>query len=97
MGTFAFDADLLNASRQRGVVLEGYSPFKNTNLADPGLATIADRHGLTAARVVLRWHVQHRVVTIPKSASARRIVENFDAFSFELSDADMRTLDRLGH
>jgi len=33
-----FDADLVAAHRERDVVLEGYSPFKRTNLDDPVLA-----------------------------------------------------------
>ena len=91
-----FDADLLAASRQRGVALEGYSPFKRTDLADPALVAVADRHGVSPAQVVLRWHVQHRVVAIPKSGTPRRIADNLDVFGFELSEADMRMLDGLG-
>lgn len=91
-----FDIDLLTASRERGVALEGYSPLKRTDLAAPELVATADRHGVSPARVVLRWHVQHQVVAIPKSASPQRITENLDVFGFELSEPEMRTLDRLG-
>ena len=92
-----FDETLLSASRERGVVIEGYSPFKNTNLEDPTLVAVADRHGVTPAQVVVRWHVQHQVVVIPKSASAERQAQNLDVAGFELSDAEMQRLDRLGH
>ena len=88
-----FDAGMLAASRERGVVVEGYSAFKNTDLEDPALVTIARRHGVSTAQVVLRWHVQHRVVAIPKSATPDRIAQNFDVFGFELSDAEMHTID----
>jgi 2,5-diketo-D-gluconate reductase A len=44
----------------------------------------------------LRWHLQHEVVAIPKSASADRIAQNFDVFGFELTDAEMRTIDGFG-
>ncbi|HEX6424084.1 MAG TPA: aldo/keto reductase [Acidimicrobiales bacterium] len=91
-----FDADLLAASRRRGVVLEGYSPFRRTDLTDPALVAVADRHGVSPAQVVLRWHVQHRVVAIPKSGTPARIEQNLDVFGFELSEAEMRTLDGLG-
>jgi diketogulonate reductase-like aldo/keto reductase len=90
-----FDADLLAASRERGVVVEGYSAFKNTDLAGDRLVAIADRHGVSTAQVVVRWHVQHRVVVIPKSVSPTRIADNLDVFGFELSDAEMGTLDGL--
>lgn len=91
-----FDARFMRASRDRGVVVEGYSPFKNTNLDDPTLVAIARRHGVTTAQVVIRWHVQHEVVAIPKSASPERMAQNLDVAGFDLSEADMLAIDRLG-
>ncbi|HEV2870022.1 MAG TPA: aldo/keto reductase, partial [Actinomycetota bacterium] len=78
-----------------GVVLEGYSPFKNTDLRHPVLAEIADAHGVTAAQVVLRWHLDHEVVVIPKSATPERIATNFDLFGFSLSDEELARIDGL--
>ncbi|HEV3495635.1 MAG TPA: aldo/keto reductase, partial [Actinomycetes bacterium] len=80
---------------RRGVVLEGYSPFKNTDLRHPVLAGIAARHGVTPAQVVVRWHVEHQVVVIPKSATAERIAANFDVFGFSLSDEELTAIDEL--
>jgi 2,5-diketo-D-gluconate reductase A len=48
------DPLVLDGHRERGVVLEGYSPFQNTNLDDPVLREIAERHGVSTAQVVLR-------------------------------------------
>jgi 2,5-diketo-D-gluconate reductase A len=90
-----FDGALLRAARERGVVVEGYSPFKSTNLRAPALVDIARRHGVSSAQVVVRWHVQHEVVVIPKSSSPDRIAENFDVWGFVLSDDEMRALDGL--
>ena len=52
---------------QRGVVLEGYSPFKVANLNDPTLVSIASEHDATTAQVIVAWHVAHGFVVIPKS------------------------------
>jgi 2,5-diketo-D-gluconate reductase A len=90
-----YDPDLAAAHRERGVVLEGYSPFKNTDLRHPVLAGIADRHGVTPAQVVLRWHIDHQVVAIPKSATPERIAANFDVFGFSLSEEELRRVDGL--
>src|SRR5690606_13716097 len=80
---FEHSARILAEHQQRGVVLEGYSPLKRSNLRSPALATIAKEHGVTAAQVVLRWHLQHGIVVIPKSATPQRITENLDIFDFE--------------
>lgn len=94
-GPSLFDGDTLAQHRERDVVLQGYSPFKTTNLSDPVLTGIARAHGVDAARVVLRWHLQHRVVVIPKSATPERIVGNAQ-LDFVLSDDEMAVIDALG-
>jgi 2,5-diketo-D-gluconate reductase A len=90
-----FDSDVLDAHRGRGVQLEGYSPLRTTNLRDPRLAQIAGAHGVTPAQVVLRWHLEHRIVAIPKSTSAERIAENAAIFGFRLEPSEMEALDGL--
>jgi 2,5-diketo-D-gluconate reductase A len=90
-----YDPALLAEHRRRGVVLEGYSPVKNTDLRHPVLAEIAARHGVTPAQVVLRWHLDHEVVVIPKSATPERISANFDVCGFTLADEELRRIDGL--
>jgi hypothetical protein len=41
--------------------VEGYSPLMNANLADPVQVEIADRHGVTPAQVVIRWHIEYGI------------------------------------
>lgn len=95
-GPRLYDAKLVAQHRDRDVVVEGYSPFKTTNLHDPVLTRIAATHGVDPARVVLRWHVQHEIVVIPKSATPERIVRNADLDGFALTDAEMAEIDGLG-
>jgi 2,5-diketo-D-gluconate reductase A len=92
-GPSLYDAGELAAHRRRRVVLEGYSPFKTTDLGHPVLADIAARHGVTPAQVVIRWHMDHEVVVIPKSASPERIASNFDVFGFSLDEAELGRID----
>jgi diketogulonate reductase-like aldo/keto reductase len=91
-----FDRDVLEAHRSRGVQLEGYSPLKTMNLRDPRLARIAEEHRVTPAQVILRWHIEHRIVAIPKSTNAGRIAENAAIFGFELTRSDIEQLDTIG-
>ena len=77
------------------MVLEGYSPLKGTRLRDPVLVEIARRHGVTAAQVVLRWHLEHQIPVIPKSADPNRIASNFDLSGFALDADEVARIDTL--
>lgn len=90
------DPGLLAAHRERGVVVEGYSPLKRTALDAPVIVDAARAHDVTPAQVVLRWHLQHDVVVIPKSTHRERIEANLDVVGFTLSDAEMAAIDALG-
>jgi 2,5-diketo-D-gluconate reductase A len=91
-----FDADTLAGHRQRDVVLEGYSALRGGTLDHPTIVAIAERLGRTPAQVIIRWHLQHEIVVIPKSVNADRIRSNADVAGFELGDDDMAALDALG-
>lgn len=91
-----YDARVAEGHAERQVVLEGYSGLKGGVLSDPTVTDIAARVGRSPAQVVIRWHLQHGVVVIPKSAHPGRIRENADVGAFALAEEDMRALDRLG-
>ncbi len=95
-GPALFDRDVLDGHRRRSVQLEGYSPLRTTNLRHPRLLEIAGRHGVTPAQVVLRWHLEHRIVAIPKSTNPVRIAENATIFDFQLTRSEIQSLDILG-
>lgn len=83
---------------ERGIATEAWSPLGQGKelLTLPAVTEIAAKHGRSAAQVVLRWHVQHGNVAIPKSVTPDRIRENLDVFGFELDAADVAALDALG-
>ena len=90
-----YDAALLEESRERGVALEGYSPLKGTDLGHPVLTAIAAAHGVTPAQAVLRWHLEHAIAVIPKSARPERIAANFDVLRFSLTPEEVAQIDHL--
>lgn len=92
---YLFEPEVLHGHRERGVVLEGYSALRNGTLDDPTINAVAQRLGRTPAQVILRWHLQHGVVAIPKSATPERIRGNADVGGFELSADDMAAIDGL--
>lgn len=91
-----YDAELVAEHARRGVRLEGYSPFKRTDLDDPVLTGIAAAHGVSTRQVVLRWHLDHEVVVIPKSTHPDRIRQNLDVLSFALTPDEVARIDGLG-
>ena len=91
-----FNDVVMEGHASRNVVLEGYSALKGGVLSDGVVTGIAAELGRTPAQVVVRWHVQHGVVVIPRSSKAERIRANADVGGFELSDEQMTALDRMG-
>lgn len=97
--------DVLATNAEHGILSQAWSPIGGitfyreggggSTLDDPTIAGIAEAHGRTAAQVMLRWHLQEGRSAIPKSVTPRRIAENFDVFDFELSDAELRSIDAL--
>lgn len=88
--------ELRDFTKQHNIQLEAWSPLMQGELLNhPLLKELADKYGKSIAQVILRWDLQHGVVTIPKSTKEHRIVENASLFDFELSQEDMDQIDGL--
>ena len=81
--------------RKEGIQLESWRPLMQGRLDLPLIGELAAKYGKTPAQIVLRWHLQLGVVTIPKSVQEGRIRENADLFDFELEPEDMNRIDEL--
>lgn len=79
-----------------GIQVEAWSPLMNGALLENRTLTeIAKKYNKTAAQVVLRWDLQHGVITIPKSMTESRIIENKEVFDFQLTKEEMSRIDAL--
>ncbi|WP_072686932.1 aldo/keto reductase [Rhodococcus marinonascens] len=100
--------DIRNFGTDHGIVVESWSPLggtsnsgwgkdskPNTLLTEPIITRIGDRHGKSAAQVMIRWHLQSGLIVIPKSVHDSRIRENIDVFDFELSEQDLSEIEAL--
>lgn len=82
--------------QEHGIQMEAWSPLMQGELLNNEvLKGIAEKHGKSVAQIILRWDVQHGVVTIPKSTKEQRIIENAALFDFELTEDDMNQIDGL--
>jgi 2,5-diketo-D-gluconate reductase A len=88
--------DIATFNTAHGIVTEAWSPLaQGAVLADPAVADIAARHGVSPAQAILRWHLQQERIIIPKSVTPERIRENLDVFGFDLSADELSVIDSL--
>lgn len=88
--------DLRSFCREQGIQIEAWAPLMQGGLLNqPDLQEIAAKYGKSVAQVILRWDLQHGIVTIPKSTKEQRIIENASLFDFELGTDDMARIDSL--
>ena len=85
------------ACLRHGIAVEAHSPLGHNSapLNDETIMEIAAGHGKTVAQVILRWHMQHGIIAIPKSAKPERMAENLDIFDFELTSEQVGAIDAL--
>ena len=89
--------DVRDANDRLEIATEAWSPLAKGRelLDDPVVREIADRHDRTPAQVVLRWHLQHGTIVIPKSVTPSRIKENIDVFDFELDPTEISAVNGI--
>lgn len=88
--------DLLDFCSDKNIQYEAWSPMMQGKIF--GIDTfkeLANKYNKTIAQIVLRWDLQKKVITIPKSSKPERILANADIFDFELTLEDMAHLDSL--
>ncbi|MBE5663904.1 aldo/keto reductase [Staphylococcus sp. SS60] len=64
-------------------------------LDDPVINKLAEKYEKTPAQIVLRWHLAHNRIIIPKSQTPKRIRENIDLFDFNLELTEVAEIDAL--
>ncbi len=93
---FLYRPELLTYCRKKGIQPEGYSPLvRGQEEANQILEGISQKYGKSTYQVLIRWALQHGIVTIPKSTNQGRIKANYDVWDFELTSEDMDKLNVL--
>lgn len=78
------------------IQLEAWAPLmRGKVLDDPVILDIAAKYGKTPSQIVLRWDLDTKVITIPKSVHRNRIEENAGIFDFQLDETDLRRIGQL--
>jgi diketogulonate reductase-like aldo/keto reductase len=105
---FFTQRELREAHARLRIVTQSWSPLGGVNvyaasdpsavrnpLEHPVIVELAKKYGKTSAQVVLRWHIEHGLSTIPKSVRPERIAENIRIFDFALTADEVAAIDAL--
>lgn len=89
--------DLAAIHSAKRIVTTTWSPVDRGGalLSDPAVLAAAAAHKRTPGQIVLRWHVEHGYVPLPKSSDPTRQAQNLDVFDFELTAEERKTLGAL--
>ena len=63
--------------------------------AEPLLQELGNKYGKTSAQIALRYLVQNKIAVIPKSVHQERMKQNLAVFDFEISQEDMKKIEKL--
>lgn len=105
---FLVQTELIDYCRRAGVHVTAYSPLGSVDrppqltraaepslLAQPVVRSIADKHGCTAAQVLIAWPLHRGLSVIPKTARPERLRENLAAAELRLDEDDLLRLAAL--
>ena len=86
------DKDLVDYCKEQNIQVEAYSPIAHGEaLKNPAIAAMAQKYGVTAAQLCIRYVIQLGTVALPKTADPAHMKDNA-AVDFVISAADMDAL-----
>lgn len=88
--------ELIAFCKEKGIVVEAYSPFGSANaplLKEQAIIDMAKKHGVEPAQLIISWSIQRGYVVLAKSVNPERIVSNFKIFT--LPEDDFKTISNL--
>lgn len=68
---------------------------KDKPVVEPLIVGLAEKYGVSAGQVILKWGIQHGRIAIPKAENLQHIRENFLLSDFTLSREEMAAIDKL--
>lgn len=95
-----YGSDFKDYDQSIGIVYMSFSTLcgpcdgadKTELITGPLVTSIGKAHNVTGAQVALRWAVQQGIPVVPKSSNPKHLAEDFDLFSFSLTQKEMGML-----
>lgn len=92
---FFQQGEALKVMKEYGVAVQAWGPLSEAQrdiFHHKTLTRIAGKYDKSAAQVILRWHYQRGVATIPKTIHRERMAENLNIFDFALTAKEMDSI-----
>lgn len=98
--------EIVELCKYKQIAVTAYSPLGRSGIHrdgsmgkkiadDPIIGKIASKYSKTPSQVLINFALSRGTVTIPKSITPDRILENLDVFDFELSQEELEKLASL--
>ena len=81
-----------------GVQMESWASFtegRKDIFHEPLLIEIAKKHHKSVAQIALAYLIQNGIIVIPKTVHRKRMIENINVFDIELSQDDIKQIQKL--
>ena len=89
------DSALVDFCKAQGIQVEAYSPIAHGEaLKNPAIVKMAEKYGVSAAQLCIRYVLQLGAVALPKTADPAHMESNADV-DFAISKEDMETLKNM--
>ncbi|MFO7526822.1 MAG: aldo/keto reductase [Ignavibacteriaceae bacterium] len=93
---FLYLKELLEFNNQNHIAVEAYSPLaKMKRSNNKVIKGMMQKYSKSYSQIMIRWCLQHNLITIPKSANRNRIIENANVFDFDIFEDDMKILNKI--
>lgn len=80
--------------KRHDIQVQAWSPLGRGALLDnPVILSFAEKYGVTASQICLRFCIQKNIIPLVKASSMERMLENKDIFGFEISSEDMHIIE----
>ncbi|MDD3296101.1 MAG: aldo/keto reductase [Candidatus Omnitrophica bacterium] len=82
----------------KGIAVEAYTPIGRNHeklMRNDILKKLSKKYNKTIPQIILRWHYQNRIISVPRSTSFKHLKENLCIFNFELTPEEMKKIDSI--
>lgn len=89
---------LIEYCKYVGIQPEAYSPIAQNDdrmMRNRTLHALAKKYNKSLQQIIIRWHIENRVIPIPRSIHKDRLFSNMNVFDFTLTNDEIKAIDAI--